>query len=337
MLPLAGAIAGGNCVVLKPSELAPRTADLINKMIQELFSPGYVLCMEGDGASVIPEMMNGFRFDHVFFTGSVAVGRKIYQMAAEKLVPVTLELGGKSPAIVEADADLEIAAKRIAVAKFLNTGQTCVAPDYVLVQNSVKERFIDKLKFAIRKFYTGDPAESHDYGRIINEKRFDRLIGYLNEGTIVYGGSYDRASLFITPTIMENVSMSGELMKEEIFGPILPVIGYSDPEQAMAIIKQNPDPLSLYVFTKSIANEKRWIDTIAFGGGCVNNAAWQFTNHHLPFGGVGNSGIGSYHGKYSFNTFTRAKPVMKSPLWFDPKIKYPSFKGRLGLLKRIFR
>lgn len=337
LLPLAGAIAGGNCVVVKPSELAGAVEKLISKMVADLFPPKYVLCIEGDGSQLIPEMMNSFRFDHVFFTGSVPVGKKIYQMAAEKLIPVTLELGGKSPAIIEADANLETTAKRLAVAKFINVGQTCIAPDYVLIHASIKDRFVTKLIEVIEGFYTSDPSSSHDYGKIINQKRFDQLLNYLSQGRIVYGGKSDRDKLYISPTLLEDVQLTDSVMTDEIFGPVLPIISFSNKQEVHDIIAKNPNPLSLYIFTNSAVKEKEWIENIPFGGGCVNNAAWHFTNHRLPFGGVGNSGIGFYHGKFSFEAFTRPKSVLKSPVWFDPKIKYPSFKGRLGLLKRLFR
>ncbi|MEO5782702.1 MAG: aldehyde dehydrogenase [Ginsengibacter sp.] len=336
LIPLVGAIAGGNCVVLKPSEFSPATTALMEKMIRENFSEEYIKVVTGDGAEVVPAMMKNFRFDHVFYTGSIPVGKMIYQMAAEKLVPVTLELGGKSPAIVCGDADINVAVKRIGFGKFINAGQTCIAPDYVLVHNDVKEKFIDKLKETVLKFYSDDAANNYNYGKIINEKRFDTLIKYLAEGKIVAGGDHDREKLFIAPTILENVSMDSAIMHEEIFGPILPVIGFSTTKEAMDIVQQNETPLAFYLFTNDKKEENEWMQT-TFGGGCINNADWHFTNHHLPFGGVGNSGVGAYHGKYTFDTFTRLKPVMKTPNWFDPSFKYPPLKGRLKLFKWFIR
>lgn len=337
LLPLAGAIAGGNCAVLKPSELAPATAAITEKIISETFADNYIKVVQGDGAAVVPAMMNNFRFDHVFYTGSIPVGKIIYKMAAEQLVPVTLELGGKSPAIVEADANLSVAAKRIVLGKFVNTGQTCIAPDYLLVHQSVKEELLRKMITTIEKFYTKDPAASYDYGKIINEKRFDKLLSYLAHGKIITGGQHDKSKLFIAPTILEGVSMNDPVMTEEIFGPILPVLSFASMEEAEEIIKQNANPLAFYLFTSNKKTENEWINKVPFGGGCVNNADWHFTNHHLPFGGVGNSGLGAYHGRFSFDTFTRMKPVLKTPTWFDPSIKYPSFKGRLKFFKWIFR
>lgn len=335
--PLVGAIAAGNCVVLKPSEFAPATAAIMKKIIEETFDRKYVLYVEGDGATVIPEMMNSFSFDHIFYTGSTSVGKIIYKMAAEKLVPVTLELGGKSPAIIESDASIKVAARRIAMTSFSNCGQMCIAPDYVLVHESKKETFVNALKECLVQFYGSNAKEHDNYGKIINEKQFDRLVKYLSQGKIVYGGNHDKASLYIEPTILESITISDPVMKEEIFGPILPVIPFSTTEEALKIIAQNKNPLSCYLFTSSSVKEKEWLERVAFGGGCVNNASWHFTNHYLPFGGRGFSGTGLYHGKASFDTFTHKKSIMKTPTWFDPAIKYPPFKGKLKLFKWVLR
>ncbi len=335
--PLVGAIAAGNCVVLKPSEFAPATAAVMKKIIEEIFPKEYVLYAEGDGAAVIPAMMNNFTFDHIFYTGSTAVGKVIYKMAAEKLVPVTLELGGKSPCIVESDANIKVAARRIAMTSFSNCGQMCVAPDYILAHVSIKDKLVQALKTSLQQFYGANPKEHDNYGRIINEKQFDRLVKYLSQGKIVHGGNYDKASLYIEPTLLENINMNDAVMKEEIFGPILPVLSFNTKEEALKIIEQNKNPLSFYVFTSSAAKEKDWLNSVAFGGGCVNNASWHLTNHHLPFGGRGFSGTGQYHGKASFDVFSHNKSVMKTPTWFDPSIKYPPFKGKLKLFKWVIR
>ncbi len=337
LIPLVGAIAGGNCAVLKPSELAPATAAIIEKMISETFSPEFVKVIQGDGATVVPSMMNSFRFDYLMYTGSVPVGKSIYQLAARDLIPVTLELGGKSPAVVEDDADIKAAARRISLGKFINVGQTCVAPDYVLVHASVKEKLVAHLKKEILHFYGEDPAASYDYGKIINEKRFDRLTGYLKEGTILHGGQTDRSRLYIAPTLLENVSEDAAIMNEEIFGPILPILTFASFDKALRVVQRNPNPLSFYLFTSNKRKEENWIGSLSFGGGCINNTVWQFSNPHLPFGGVGNSGMGHLHGKYSFDTFTRLKPVLKTPNWFDPALKYPSYKGKLNFFKWIIR
>jgi aldehyde dehydrogenase (NAD+) len=335
--PLIGAIASGNCIVLKPSEFAPATELVMKKIIEETFDPQYILYADGDGATIIPAMMNHFTFDHVFYTGSTAVGKIIYKMAAEKLVPVTLELGGKSPCVVESDADIKVAARRIAMTKFSNCGQMCVAPDYILVHETVKDALINELKNCIGQFFGDKPEASYNYGKMINEKQFDRVLTYLSNGTILQGGQSNKASLYIEPTIMDTIDLDSPIMQEEIFGPILPVIAFGNKAAAMKIIVKHKNPLAFYVFTSSSKKEKEWLEGVAFGGGCVNNASWHFTNHHLPFGGRGFSGMGQYHGKSSFDTFSHKKSVLKTPTWFDPAIKYPPFKGKLNLFKWVIR
>ena len=335
--PLAGAIAAGNCVVLKPSEFAPATAAVMKRIIDATFDKQYVQFIEGDGAVVIPSLMNNFVFDHVFYTGSTTVGKIIYQMAAANLVPVTLELGGKSPCIVEADANITVTANRIAMTKFSNAGQMCVAPDYLLVHESVKEKLIAAFKQSITTFFGPDASLSHDYGRIINVQQFDRLASYLQQGNLLIGGNTHREQLYIEPTILDQVSLTSPIMKEEIFGPILPIISFSNREEAKAIIAQHKNPLAFYVFTSSSDKEAAWIAEIPFGGGCVNNAALHLTNHRLPFGGRGLSGSGKYHGKFSFDTFSHQKAIMKTPTWLDPAVKYPPFKGKLKLFQWLIK
>lgn len=335
--PLIGAIAAGNCVVLKPSEFAGATEAVMKKIIEAVFPPEYILYAAGDGAVVVPELMNNFTFDHVFYTGSTVVGKLIYKMAAERLVPVTLELGGKSPCVVEADANMKVAAKRIAITKFSNAGQMCVAPDYVLVQQSKKEELVRELKKAMLHFFGTDAAESYNYGKIINQKQFQRINGYLRQGKIIAGGASDEQRLYIEPTLMDEVSLSSPIMQEEIFGPVLPIISFNSMDEALAIIEQHKNPLAFYVFTSGKKTEQEWIQKVAFGGGCVNNASWHLTNHHLPFGGRGWSGTGQYHGIASFECFSHKKAVMKTPNWFDPAVKYPPFKGKLKLFKWIIR
>ncbi len=337
LIPLVGAIAGGNCALIKPSELASATSAILSKIIGQIYSSEYIALIEGDGAELVPSMMKLFRFDHIFYTGSISVGKAIYQLAAADLIPVTLELGGKNPAIVENDANISVSAKRIAVGKFINAGQLCVAPDYVLVHADIQQQFIDAMKKTLQDFYGERPIESNEYGKIINERRFDKLLSYLSSSEIIYGGQHDKSRLFISPTIILNPTLDSGLMREEIFGPILPVVSFRSMDEAKQIILLNPNPLSLYVFTSDALKEKAWIEQISFGGGCINNAAWQFTNHHLPFGGIGQSGMGAYHGKYSFDLFTHAKPVMKTPVWIDPSIKYPPYAGKLKWFKRLIR
>ena len=335
--PLVGAIAAGNCAVLKPSEVAHATAEVIKKMIEKIFPADYVMVVQGIGSTVIPSLVNGFSFDHIFFTGSPSVGREVYKLAADKLIPVTLELGGKSPCIVEEDANIKVAARRIAVSKFSNAGQMCVAPDYVLVHETRKEELIKRLKESLNKFFSKQPENDYSYCKIINEKHFDRISNYMNNGRIAHGGRTDRNKLFIEPTILAEVVTNSPVMKEEIFGPVLPVLSFSEKEEALQILRQHPNPLAFYVFTSSNKKEKDWLNSVSFGGGCVNNAAWHLTNHHLPFGGRGFSGTGAYHGKYSFDTFSHRKAILKTPTWFDPAIKYPPFKGKLNLFKKVIR
>ena len=335
--PLAGAIAAGNCVVLKASEFAPATAAIMKIMIAETFDEQYVLFKDGDGASVIPEMMENFVFDHVFYTGSSTVGKLIYQMAAKNLVPVTLELGGKSPCVVLEDADIKVAARRIAMGKFSNAGQICVTPDYVLVHESKKEQLVAELRKALLQFFGKNAIESYDYGRIINEKQFDRLATYFTQGNILTGGKMEREQLYIEPTLMDGVSMDAPIMKEEIFGPILPIISFTTMEQAQSVIAQNRNPLAFYLFTSDTKKEKVWMNAVLFGGGCINNVLFHLTNHELPFGGRGFSGTGSYHGKFSFDTFSHKKGILKTPTWFDPKAKYPSYKGKMKILKWLMK
>jgi len=335
LIPLVGAIAAGNCAVLKPSELAPATEKIIVKIIEEIFGENYVKVITGDGSKVVPALMNQFKFNHIFYTGSTLVGKEIYKMAANDLIPVTLELGGKSPCIVYEDADIKVAAKRITMGKFLNAGQTCIAPDYILVHEAVKNNLLNELKESIQKFYTNDSANSNDYGKIINENRFNKLLTYLNEGKIFYGGKNDKAILHIEPTVLIDISINDAVMKEEIFGPILPVISFNTTQEAMHIVQQNKNPLSFYLFTKNKKTEEEWIRKTSFGGGCINNAVWHFANEHFPFGGIGNSGLGAYHGKNTFNTFTHLKPVLKTSTAIDPSLKYPPFKGKMKWFKKL--
>ena len=332
--PLVGAIAAGNCVVLKPSELATATAAIMKTIIEETFEPNYILYVEGDGATVVPELMKNFVFDHVFYTGSTAVGKSIYELAAKDLVPVTLELGGKSPCIVEADADIKTTAKRIAMPKFSNAGQMCVAPDYLLVHQSIKDELVIELKKVIHNFFGGDAQTSDYFGRIINEKQFLRLEKYLSNGKLLAGGKTDKAKLFIEPTLIEITDVNEAIMQEEVFGPILPIITFKEMSEAVAIIKKNKNPLAMYVFTSSSEKEKQWLNAIPFGGGCINNASLHLTNHQLPFGGRGASGMGNYHGKFSFDTFSHKKAVMKTPTWLDLAIKYPPYTNKLNLFKK---
>ena len=335
--PLVAALAAGNLAVLKPSEFTPATEQVMRSIVEQAFMPDEVLYVTGDGAQVVPDLMQSFTFDHVFYTGSTTIGRIVYKMAADKLVPVTLELGGKSPTVIESDANIRVAARRIAAMKFLNCGQTCVAPDYILVHRSVRDSFVEEMKAAIRKFYTDDPRSSDGFGRIVNARQFDRLIQYLNDGKLMHGGRHDRDDLFIEPTLLEAVSMDSSIMNEEIFGPLLPILSYDIFEEARAVIARHPNPLAFYVFTEDNTQAERWLRAVPAGGACVNNASWHLSNTHLPFGGRGASGLGAYHGKFGFDVFSHLKSVMHTPTWFDPAIKYPPLTGKLGLLKKMVR
>lgn len=334
--PLIGAIAAGNCAIVKPSEMAVQTEAITRKVISEAFDPAFVTVVTGEGHLVIPELMQ-HRFDHVFFTGSIPVGRKILEMAAPHLTPVTLELGGKSPCVVDESADLKTAAKRIIWGKCWNAGQTCIAPDYVLAHHKIAAPLLEHMKLAITKFFGDNPAESPDYARIINHKRFDQLAAYLQQGSIEAGGATDREQRYIAPTILSNVSFDEPVMKEEIFGPVLPFITYRDTDEAVGMIAKNPYPLSLYIFSGSSKTERTFIERVAFGGGCVNNTLVHFTNAELPFGGVGYSGMGRYHGRSSFEEFTHMKGVMKTATWLDVPVKYPPFGNKIKLAKMMMK
>ena len=337
MAPLIGSIAGGNCSVLKPSEFTPYTSAIIEKIIAEAFSLNYITVATGNGAEVVPQLMKQYRFDHVFFTGSIPVGRQIALMAADKLVPMTLELGGKSPCIVDKDVNLKVAAQRIAWGKFTNVGQTCVAPDYLLVHESRKNELVELLEKSVHQYYGDDPLQSADYGKIVNENRFNKLESFLSQGSIVFGGETDKEKLYISPTLLENVAETSPVMQEEIFGPILPLYTFKDHQQAIEMVRRMPNPLALYIFTNNAKVEKLYTEKISFGGGCINNTLIHLANAELPFGGVGNSGVGAYHGKFSFDTFTRQKSVVKTSTWIDPPEKYPPYSGKLKILKWLLK
>lgn len=337
MSPLVSAIAGGNTVVLKPSEEASHTAILIENIISKIFDEKYITVVQGIGAEVIPTMIKGFRFDHIFFTGSTGVGQKIMEMASKKLVPVTLELGGKSPCIVDASANLDYTAKKIVWSKMMNAGQTCVAPDYILVHASVKSQLIQKIKMNLVSMFGKDPSLSKDFGRIINTKRFKKLTSYLKEGVIVSGGRNNEDDLYVEPTIIENISIDDSVMQEEIFGPVLPIITYESKEEVVTWVEKNPFPLSIYIYADDSNVQSYYISRLRFGGCCVNNGLIHLGNPHLPFGGVGPSGVGQYHGKFGFETFTRPKSVMYSKSWFDLPVWYAPFGNRVKVLKAVFK
>lgn len=333
--PLVGAIAAGNCAILKPSELAPATSRAVATMMAEWFEPTYIAVVEG-GVETSQALL-AERFDHIFFTGGIRVGRIVMEAAAQYLTPVTLELGGKSPCIVDREVPLERAAKRIAWGKFINAGQTCIAPDYVLVDRSIKGAFLEHLRGVIQGFYGTDPAQSPDYGRIVGDRHFERLSGLLQSGggQIVVGGQTDATQRYIAPTVLEGVQWDDPIMEEEIFGPILPVLDYDDLDRAIAHINARPKPLALYLFSTNSQKQERVLQATSSGGVCLNDTVMQVGVWSLPFGGVGDSGIGAYHGKASFDTFSHFKSVLKRQFWLDLNWRYAPYQGKLGFLKRV--
>lgn len=332
--PLIGAIAAGNCAILKPSEFTPNTSAILSKIIAENFDKNYVALVEGEGHLTIPTLMENFVFDHVFFTGSTAVGKNIAQLAAKNLVPTTLELGGKSPAIIHEDANLKVAAKRIIWGKFINAGQTCVAPDYLLIHENIKAEFVQLLKSEIAEL----SLESKNFTKIINQKRFDVLKTYLAEGSIIIGGEVDEKVLYISPTLIENLDKNAKVMQDEIFGPILPIFSYKNLTEVFEFVQTHKNPLALYLFTNNDKTEEEILTKIPFGGGCINNTLIHLGNPELPFGGRGNSGMGSYHGKFGFNVFSHQKAIIKTATWLDPSIKYPPYSElKTKLIKMVMK
>ncbi len=335
LLPLIGAIAAGNTVVLKPSELSFNTSSLLKKILGSLFEKDYLAVLEG-GPEVTSALLKQ-PFDYIFFTGSPRVGKIVMEAAARTLTPITLELGGKSPCIVDRDANLTRAADRIVWGKLVNAGQTCVAPDYLYVHEEIKEFFVEKLKQVIRKKYGEDPEKSPDYARIINDRHYNRLKKLLSGVQILAGGEMDEGERYIAPTIVDDVNWSDPLMKEEIFGPILPVLTFRDLDDVIRQIKDQPKPLALYYFSSSKKKQQKIMQEISFGGGCINDTLLQFSNSELPVGGVGNSGVGQYHGEESFYTFSHKKSIVNKSTWMDVPLRYPPYKGKLKWLKIIFR
>ncbi|WP_394556467.1 aldehyde dehydrogenase [Priestia aryabhattai] len=307
--PVVGAIAAGNCVVLKPSELTPHTSSLLAKMFNENFPEEYLTVVEGEVETSTALLKENF--DYIFFTGSTMVGKIVAEAAAKHLTPVTLELGGKSPTIVHEDANIEEAAKRIARGKFANAGQTCVAPDYILVQRNVKDELLANLKQVVTNTYGEDVSQNLDFPHVVSEKHFDRLNSFLTNGDIVFGGKTDRSRLCIEPTVLDNISWEDNVMQDEIFGPILPVIVYDEISEVIQAIVKRPKPLALYLFSEDEAVQGHILNSVSFGGGSINDTINHMTSHYLPFGGVGDSGMGAYHGKASFDTFSHAKSILK--------------------------
>lgn len=331
--PLIGAIAAGNCAILKPSEHTPHTSSAIAKIVNTNFDPSFITAIEG-GIETNQALL-AEKFDHIFFTGGTAIGKIVMEAAAKHLTPVTLELGGKSPCIIDETCDLDITAKRIIWGKFYNCGQTCVAPDYLLIQKNIKPILIEKLLECLKTFFGENPQQSPDLGRIVNERQFDRLVTLLNEGKILIGGQHDRGDRFIAPTLIDQVSPNSKIMADEIFGPILPILEYDQIAEAIAFVNAQPKPLALYLFSNNKQNQAQILKEISFGGGCLNDIIMHLGNPELPFGGVGNSGMGAYHGKASFDTFTHRKSILKNSFRFDLKWRYPPYTMSLETLKKF--
>jgi aldehyde dehydrogenase (NAD+) len=335
MEPLIGALAAGNTAIIKPSDKTPETVEILREIIEEVFDKEHVDVVTGNREAV-SELIHS-DFDYIFFTGSVPVGKIVMEAASKNLTPVTLELGGKSPTIVHKDADIEKAAARIAWGKYYNAGQTCIAPDYIYVHEDVKDRLLEGLIKEIVDFYGVEPLKSPDYGRIINHKEFNRLSDLIDDQKLYFGGEKIEEKLKISPTILTNVTWDDDVMQEEIFGPILPVLTYNKISEVVNIIKDKPRPLSLYLFTEDKNLQKKIEDEVPFGGGCINDTISHVSSPRLPFGGTGNSGIGSYHGEESFITFSHKKSMMKKSTKFDIRYIYPPYKGKLGFIKKIMK
>ncbi len=334
LTPLVGALAAGNCIVLKPSPLASETSRLMKKMVDLAFDPGVVSCIEGGAETA--QLLLEEPFDYIFFTGGTATGKIVMAAAAKHLTPVTLELGGKNPCIVEADSDLEVAARRIAWGKFFNAGQSCVAVDYLLVHRKVKRALLERIADCVNNFYGPVPKESPDFGRIVRTTHFDRLAGLLGCGSIVLGGTIDRESRYMAPTVIDGILGNEPVMEDEIFGPILPVIAYDDLTQAVAFVNGRPAPLALYVFTRDRRNQDRVLRETASGGVCINDTVIHETTEHLPFGGVGPSGMGRYHGKESFRTFSYQRSIIRKGFAADATLRYPPYKSHLKWFRKLF-
>lgn len=335
LCPLIAAVAAGNQVVVKPSELTPKTSEIIAEIIAKVFDKKHVEVVEG-GIEVSQQLLSE-RWDYIFFTGSVAVGKIVAKAAAENLTPVTLELGGKSPCIIDETANLKLAAKRIAWGKFVNAGQTCIAPDYIIIQKDMKSHFVAYLKQEITKAYSKNPRESPDFARIVNVKNWQRLVNIIEADKVIFGGQSDIKDCYIAPTLVSETSLDSPVMKDEIFGPILPILTYKNETEMDCILSRYEKPLALYIFTENHAFSKQIIEKYSFGGGCINDTMVHFSNKRLPFGGVGHSGIGAYHGKLSFDVFSHQKSIVKKANWLDLPMRYAPYKDKLQTIKKLLK
>ncbi len=333
LCPLIAAVAAGNKVVVKPSELTPATSAILSKIVSEVFDENHVQVVEG-GVTVSQDLL-AKRWDYIFFTGSVAVGKIVAKAAANFMTPTTLELGGKNPCIVDEKCAIQLAAKRIVWGKFINAGQTCIAPDYILVHSNIKSKLIKALQVEIIEAYGESPETSKDYTRIINKKNWNRLTQFLENQSILFGGQNNPNTNYIAPTLLDEPELSSLVMQDEIFGPILPVLSYKNEEEIENIISNYEKPLALYVFSSDTKWARKIVQKFSFGGGCINDTVIHFSNHRLPFGGVGNSGIGAYHGKLSFDTFSHNKAIVKKATWLDLPMRYAPYKDKIKILQKF--
>ncbi|WZE72647.1 aldehyde dehydrogenase [Macrococcus sp. CCM 2573] len=337
MSPLIGALAAGNCAVVKPSEMTPQTSMVVQEILEEVFPEDYVKVIQGE-KEVTSQLLDE-RFDYIFFTGSTKVGQIVYEKASKHLTPVTLELGGKSPVIIDDTANLKVAAERIAFGKFMNAGQTCVSPDYILIDNEIKVKFVKALQATIQEFYGAQIEQSEDFGRIVNDNHFNRLVNIIEDSRqqVIYGGESNADELFVAPTIILDPKLSDSVMQQEIFGPILPIIGYDTFNEVYDIVEQYEKPLALYLFTEDSDQITAVFNRLSFGGGCVNDTILHLANPNLPFGGVGHSGIGSYHGKYSFELFSHEKSYITKSTKLESGLLFPPYKGKFKYVKQLFK
>lgn len=333
--PLIGAIAAGNTVILKPSEYSINTSLVLEKIIDNVFPEDLVKVIQG-GPEEATELLN-YRWDYIFFTGSLNVGKIVAEKAAKFLTPTTLELGGKNPCIIDETASIKVTAKRIVWGKFINCGQTCIAPDFLIVNEKIKNKLVNEIINQIKHIYGDDAQVSDSYGRIISKKHIDFLSSLLNNENIIYGGKIDSENKYFEPTLVEITDFNSNLMKQEIFGPILPIYKYKDFNEIDEIIRRYKDPLALYIFTKKRKFGEKFLNNYSFGGGAINDTVVHIANDRLPFGGVGNSGMGKYHGESTFKTFSHFKPYISKPFWIDLPLRYPPFKKKISFLKKVLK
>ncbi|MEE2703207.1 MAG: aldehyde dehydrogenase family protein [Myxococcota bacterium] len=330
--PLVGAVAAGNAAVLKPSEITAYTSAALAELLPPYLDSDAITLVEGGVAETTALLEE--RFDHIFYTGNGSIGRVVMEAASKNLTPVTLELGGKSPCIVDKSADLSVTARRIAWGKFINSGQTCIAPDYILADETIESELVAELEKTVREFYGPDPKASADYARIASPRHHERLAKLLESGEIAFGGGSDAETRYIEPTVLRNVAPDSPIMSEEVFGPILPVLGVKDVDQAIEFVNRGEKPLALYLFTRDAETERRVLDRTSSGGACINGTILQIANSSLPFGGVGESGIGAYHGRFTFEAFSHRRAVLKRGFRFDLKLMYPPYSERKTKLAR---